>query len=680
MNLLPALAKRFNETKFEPKKSAIILPMLPPMDSAAVTYIETQKDLEDLIHLAHQLPLTGISLDFEFKSNRPAIPLRGNKQKQDIRSILPLLMAVTLMTNTGDQLHLHNYVIDLTKFKEPKLLQPLLDLPTTYIAHHAKAELHCLWQLGLTEPRTIWDTCIAERARYLGLHVFDNDQVFDSENADICARAEHAENNRIRYALNTVASRYDIHHRFNLVKSDLQHSFIDYDSGEFTREQIHYAAEDAIVAAKLYLPQMQQLTLQGCYHHLITVEMPWVTTNAAMEWHGVSVDREKCNAVLNASTPKLETLRSQLAQMGLDNPNSHQQKETFFRQLNLLDHFNKGGKYSFKLQLLKDLAHIHPAIGLLAEFSKVQAIERDILLRPTIIGSDSRVHPEHKQLEVVTGRQSCASPNLLGLPGAMRPLIIPKKGNGIGEADYSQIEVAITAAVYSDKNLIAKFNAGDIYTVMAQEFYAIDLDEEDRQCDSDTFKHKHKDKRDIMKTCVLGILYGLSPFGLGSRLEISELEAKQLMNRFLAMFPTLKHMMETAPQQAAYRGYVSTSTGLHRHRSNNGALSRHETNWMVNMPAQGTAAALFKLAGNRLYQLYKPYNAKLVLAMHDAFIFEAPLDHMEEVGTLTTNVMIQAVIEHFPELKPRIDLNDSAPQCWTKDGDVGSVERWIAER
>ncbi|NAZ97311.1 DNA polymerase [Vibrio toranzoniae] len=680
MNLLPALAKRFEETQPEPEETAVVLPMMPSLDATAVEYVNNTNGLKDLIALAHQLPLTGISLDFEFMFNASIIPLRGNKQKHDIRSIKPLLMAATLVSHQCDGLHLHNYVIDLTKFDDPQLLQPLLDLPTTYIAHHAKAELHCIWQLGLTEPRIIWDTCIAERARYLGLHVFDGGQLLESETEEVRARAEHGESNRIRYALNTAARNYGIQHQFNTMKAELQQSFLNYAGEGFTQQQIHYAAEDAIVAAKLYLPQMQQLIMQGCYHHLTTIEMPWVITNAAMEWQGVRIDRQLSEKVLSASLPKLDALKDQLKSMGLENPNSHQQLQAFFTSQNLLHHFAQGSGHSFKKQKLKDLAHIHPAIALLAELKKVQAISSDLLLQPHIDGADRRIHPDHKQLEVVTGRQSCANPNLLGLPGVMRPLIIPEPSFGIGEADYSQIEVAITAAVYGDKNLIAKFNAGDIYTVMAQEFYACELSEEDQKSDSDTFKHRNKDKRDIMKTCVLGILYGLSPFGLGSRLAISELEAKQLMNRFLTMFPTLKHMMETAPQRAAYRGYVSTSTGLHRHRTGYGALTRHEKNWMVNMPVQGTAAALFKTAGNRLYQLYKPYGAKLILAMHDAFIYEAPLDHMEEIGQLTRNVMIQAVVEFFPEIKPRIDLNDSAPQCWTKDGDAGSVKHWIAER
>ncbi|WP_299661906.1 DNA polymerase [uncultured Psychromonas sp.] len=682
MALLQSVQTHFKNNPTEPTL-APVLPINPDHYSGSIERVNTVDGLRELIVFAYQLPLTAISVDFEFNFTSPAIPLRSGKEKYDIRSIQPLLMAVTLVSNEPNSLALHNSVIDLTKPNLATELQPLLDLPVTYIAHHAKAELHCLWKLGLREPNLWWDTCIAERARYLGKHVFDTKRHFDCLSDEIEARNTHKEDNRIRYGLAATTERYGIEHQFSQSKADLQQSFLNYRGDDFSQNQIEYTAEDAIVAAKLYLPQYQQLLMQGVANHLITVEMPWVITNAAMEWHGVVVDREKCNSILNASTPKLKLLSEQLAGMGLENPNSHQQKEVFFQQLGLLDHFNKGGQYSFKLQLLKDLAHIHPAIELLAEFNKVQAIERDLLLKPAIVGEDGRVHPEHKQLEVVTGRQSCANPNLLGLPGVMRPLIISLKGYGICEADYAQVEIAITAAVYGDANLVEKFNQGDIYTAMAQEFFAPSLSEEHRTCNSDTFKQHHKDKRDIMKQCTLGIIYGLSAFGLASRLKISEFAAKQQMAQFLAMFPTLERMMDTAPQEGAIRGYVSTSTGLQRQRVGKGGLTRNERNWMVNMPVQGTAAAIFKVAGNRLYQLYKAYDARLILAVHDAFIFEAPLELMDtvaELTELTEQIMIQAVQEYYPQIKPRVDLNYSHPECWTKDSDAESVERWIAGR
>jgi DNA polymerase-1 len=122
------------------------------------------------------------------------------------------------------------------------------------------------------------------------------------------------------------------------------------------------------------------------------------------------------------------------------------------------------------------------------------------------------------------------------------------------------------------------------------------------------------------------------------------------------------------------------SSGLRRHRpAGRGALSTWERNWMVNTPVQGSAAVLFKAAGNRLDRLYRRYDAWLVVPMHDAYVFEAPREVLAEVAGLTARVMCEAVAEHFPELAARAEVNISHPECWNKDGHADSVERWIED-
>lgn len=97
------------------------------------------------------------------------------------------------------------------------------------------------------------------------------------------------------------------------------------------------------------------------------------------------------------------------------------------------------------------------------------------------------------------------------------------------------------------------------------------------------------------------------------------------------------------------------------------------------MPVQGTAAALFKAAGNGLHPLYKGYNAKLIVAMHDAFVFEVPKEHLNVVSELTAQIMTQVVQEMYPQLKIRSDINISQPDCWTKDGDPNTLDVWLAK-
>ncbi len=666
MTLTPALQKRLATQKPVPQER-VILPIDSNFYSGQVSIIKTDQELQKLVDFLMPLPIGAVCADFEYNFTAPTVALSNGKKKNDIRSIKPLIFSLTVVSNA----QLITAVIDLSASLPTALLQTLLSFPVPYIAHNAKAELQCIWQLGLMEPAVWWDTMIAERAIYLGKHQSKNNP---TNNDKTKTQAETT----IRYSLDKVAERYSIKHKFAGNKEEMQQSFLQESLPKFTPEQYEYAAEDTIVGAKLFFAQKQLTLMQGIEHHLTTVEMPWVVTNAEMEWQGVKVDRELCAQVLNQGSKKLEQLRTAIHMLGLGNPNSHAQLKDFFERKNMLEWFKKKQAYSFDKQQLKDLAHRDSCIQFLSDFKKVQAILNDALLQPSIVGADSRVHPNHKQMEVVTGRQSCSQPNLLGLPGVLRPLIIAPEGYGICEADYSQIEVAITAAVYNDSNLIGKFNQGDIYSAMAQDFFKNELSVEDQRASSDDFKHRHKDKRDIMKQCTLGIIYGLSAYGLAIRLGITEQQAQIQMDKFLSMFPILKQAMHIEPQYGFLRGYVSTATGLHRNTSSH-ATPNNTKKWMVNMPVQGTAAALFKIAGNRLRNLYKAYDTKLILAVHDAFVFEAPLARLEEVSKLTEQVMIQVIQEYYPQLKPRVDLNYSHPSCWTKDGDGESVTRWLTE-
>jgi DNA polymerase-1 len=130
----------------------------------------------------------------------------------------------------------------------------------------------------------------------------------------------------------------------------------------------------------------------------------------------------------------------------------------------------------------------------------------------------------------------------------------------------------------------------------------------------------------------------------------------------------------------AARGYATTVSGLRRRRERaDRPPSRWERNWLTNQPVQGSAATAFKAAGNRLDRLYRRYDAWLILPMHDAFVFEAPLEVLGEVAELTGRVLREAVEEYFPVLRPRTEINVTHPHCWNKDGHADSVDRWIED-
>lgn len=105
-------------------------------------------------------------------------------------------------------------------------------------------------------------------------------------------------------------------------------------------------------------------------------------------------------------------------------------------------------------------------------------------------------------------------------------------------------------------------------------------------------------------------------------------------------------------------GVASSATGLRRYRSEaGGTATPWEKNWLKNHPVQSTAASAFKLAGIRLDRLYPQYDARLIIPVHDAYVFEAPIDRLHQVAELTRRVMLEAVTELLPVLRPKAETN-----------------------
>jgi DNA polymerase-1 len=560
------------------------------------------------------------------------------------------------------------------------VLKEIFQLPVTFSGHFAKVELFYLWRLGLPEPNILWDTFIFEKVMHLGRHhhKYKLQKVAD-EFERIQAREEAKEKEVFSFSLVATCQRYGVAYRMETEKERLQQSFLVHSNdATFSEEQIDYAAEDAIAAGMLYPLQVQKAVQNGLLHHCETVEMAWVITNARIEWAGVRVDERRRDEAIARISAHQGTLKEHLsAEYGIQNTQSHKQLTEFFQKCRLLNKFLQGGKVSFDKKILKKNAGLHPAIALLRAARRASALLADKLLSPDFVGEDGRVRADHRQLGTHTGRQTSRWPNFLGLDRILRPLIMPEPGYGIGEVDWSQVEVGIAAAMYGDDDLVRMFNSGDVYSAMAQNFFREDLSEKDLAIAGQEFKGKHKELRNQMKSCTLGIIYGITPAGLAQTLGTTRSKAAALQNRFMTMFPRLQEALIKAAKCGAIRGYAFTISGLKRYRAKTGQINHWERNWLINHPVQGSAAVVFKAAGNRLDKLYQQYGAKIIIPLHDAFIFEAPLNELKIVAELTAGVMCNTLQEYFPVLRPLVEVNISKSDCWNKDGDGEGLDRWI---
>ena len=145
-----------------------------------------------------------------------------------------------------------------------------------------------------------------------------------------------------------------------------------------------------------------------------------------------------------------------------------------------------------------------------------------------------------------------------------------------------------------------------------------------------------------MKSCTLGIIVWHYPRGPGPALGTPEAKASRTAGIVSwRCFPRLQEALILASQCGGMRGYAYTISGLKRYRAKSGEASRWEKNWLTNHPVQGSAAVVFKAAGNRLDKLYRQYNARIIIPLHDAFIFEVSLDALEIVTKLTSRADVR---------------------------------------
>ena len=223
------------------------------------------------------------------------------------------------------------------------------------------------------------------------------------------------------------------------------------------------------------------------------------------------------------------------------------------------------------------------------------------------------------------------------------------------------------------------FNSDDVYSKMAMSFFAGGLAEEDLAITTGEFKKKHPGLRNRMKACTLGIIYGMTAYGLGRYLGTSEREAAALQQRFLELFPDLGTALTRSVRTSSIRGYATTVSGLRRRRARRGQLTSWERNWLTNHPVQGSGAVILKVTGNRLRQLYQAFDAKIIVPFHDSIVFECPIRHLDVVADKTARVMCDVVQEHFPELRPSVDVNIHDPSCWNKDGHSDSVSKFVED-
>lgn len=418
-------------------------------------------------------------------------------------------------------------------------------------------------------------------------------------------------------------------------------------------EAARYSIEDADLSLRLYHRYVTELKEYGLDKLFERIEMPLLKVLVEMETIGVYFDRAELLALSERMDTQIKQLKQEVMIMAgetfnLDSP--IQLGKVLFEKMGLPSKKNtsKSKNYSTDKSVLEELAADYDIAGKILEYRKLNKLKTTYIdAIPTLIHPKThRVHTSFNQTGTATGRLSSSEPNLQNLPvkneegKEIRAAIKPQKAGWLLlSADYSQIELRIMAYLSQDENLLEAFRRSqDIHTYTASRLFNVPLSNVDRT------------QRRIGKMINFSIIYGVSSFGLSSRLGIGRKDAERFIEAYFQAYPGIKGYMNAAIALAQSEEAVRTLYGRLRKirfiSSRNQGLRKEAERVAINSPVQGTAADVIKIAMIRIHERLKRegLQARLILQIHDELVFELPESETSVLRELVAQEMEQVLV------------------------------------
>ena len=414
---------------------------------------------------------------------------------------------------------------------------------------------------------------------------------------------------------------------------------------------LFYAAEDADITFQISnktMPLIEKNNLSKPYYE---IELPLIPVLVEMENTGVFVDRKILSELSTDVDSMISILKEQIFSIsdGEFNLNSPKQlAEVLFDKLEL----KQIKKRSTSIEVLESLTQYHPLPELILKYRHLSKLSSTYInaLPNHINKRTGRVHSSFNQTIASTGRLSSTKPNFQNIPirtelgKKIRKAIRAQSPDSvILSADYSQIELRIMAHFSNEPELVRAFNEDlDIHTRTAALVYSVDEND------------VTSEQRRSAKVVNFGIMYGAGPFRMSKELGIGMKEAKTLIETYFKTYPGIQEYITKTIEEAHVKGYVSTINGRKKYSqslaSSNMNVQKAEERALINMPIQGTAAELIKLAMINIQNkiISEDYNAKMILQIHDELIFEVPKNEIENFSKLVKFEMENAMKLSIP--------------------------------
>ncbi|WP_298119066.1 DNA polymerase I [uncultured Aurantimicrobium sp.] len=511
-------------------------------------------------------------------------------------------------------------------------MKPLIDWlagPTPKVFHGAKEQIKALLALGIPLENLGFDTEIADWVLRP-----------DSSKRDLA--------DLTKLYLNELLPTPDPN---QLVPDD---SALDAGGRAWFVQRIDSALREKMEAATLAL--------------FLEIEIPSLTTLAAMEMRGVTVNKNKLQSLsdelgVRAEKAKTEAFEVIGREVNLASPK--QLQEVLFDQLGMPKTRATKTGYTTDATALADLqaTNPHPFLGLLLEHRDVTKLKQIVETLILAIGPDGRIHTTYGQTGTSTGRLSSANPNLQNIPIRTADGRRIREAFEVGEgfdtlvtADYSQIEMRIMAHFSEDEGLIEAFISGeDLHKFVGARVFGVEPSEVTGEM------------RSQVKAMSYGLAYGLSAFGLARQLGIDNSAAKKLMADYFQRFGGVRDYLRSVVEQARAQGYTETLFGRRRPfpdlASPNRVLRDNAERAALNAPMQGTAADIMKIAMIGIEQdlVALELKSQLLLQVHDELVLEVIESEREQVEKIVIDRMA-----HAAQLSVPLDVQIGIGANWNE--------------
>jgi len=430
-----------------------------------------------------------------------------------------------------------------------------------------------------------------------------------------------------------------------------------------------YAAEDADVTLRLWLLLRPRLRADGALASYEQIERRMIPVLRDMEAAGVKVDGAELARIgedFAGRLAVLETSIHQLAGRAFNVGSPKQLGEILFDEMGLSGgRKGKTGAYSTDAAVLEELSVQGVELaGKVLEWRQLAKLKSTYVegLAAQIDPTDKRVHTSYQMAITSTGRLSSTDPNLQNIPirseegMRIRRAFIAEKGHVLLAADYSQIELRLLAHLADVPTLREAFAGGeDIHSRTASEIFGIPRDKVD------------KEARRRAKMINFGIIYGMSAFGLATRLGIPPGEGRSIIDAYFAQYPGIRQEMERLKEEARIHGFVRTPFGrklwIPDIATRDPVRRAGAERAAINAPFQGGAAEIIKRAMVRLPRALHDagLKARMLLQVHDELVFEVP-----EAEVAATSAIVRQIMESVATLRVPLSVDIGQGHSWAE--------------